>query len=305
MFQKELIMKAIVTTTINPPTEALTKFSQLDDWTLIVIGDLKTPHEAYKKLRCIYLNPEEQSKKYPKVSEILGWKTIQRRNIGFIEAYHLGAEIIATVDDDNIPYANWGTNLLVGKETTVDWWEADEGVFDPLSVTQHSHLWHRGFPLQLVNKRTKKYLWEKIIVPLVQADLWDGDPDVDAIERIAFQPNVTFEQFPPFSTLNITPFNSQNTFLAREVFPYYSVLPHIGRMDDIWGAYMMQKHVGQGRIVFNSATVRQDRNEHDLVKDLEKEWFGIHSLDYILNKYELPDTTKKFIDLYQESFRKA
>ena len=38
--------KIIVTTTINPPTEALIKYSKKEDWDLIVIGDLKTPHEA-------------------------------------------------------------------------------------------------------------------------------------------------------------------------------------------------------------------------------------------------------------------
>ena len=35
--------KYIATTTINPPTEALIKYSKLKDWTVIVAGDLKTP----------------------------------------------------------------------------------------------------------------------------------------------------------------------------------------------------------------------------------------------------------------------
>lgn len=104
--------KYIVTTTINPPTEATLKFLSKKDWTLIVVGDLKTPHNLYKKLNCIYLHPDEQEKKYRKLSDIIGWKTIQRRNIGFVEAFRLGADVIATVDDDNIPYENWGAKSI-------------------------------------------------------------------------------------------------------------------------------------------------------------------------------------------------
>ena len=40
--------KFIVTTTIQPPTEATKKFSQMDGWKLVVVGDKKTPHDEYK-----------------------------------------------------------------------------------------------------------------------------------------------------------------------------------------------------------------------------------------------------------------
>jgi len=35
--------KFIISTTINPPTEAIKKFDNLKDWNLIISGDLKTP----------------------------------------------------------------------------------------------------------------------------------------------------------------------------------------------------------------------------------------------------------------------
>ena len=60
---------------------------------------------------------------------------------------------MATVDDDNIPYENWGKDLLVGKNIEVDIYDEEIGVFDPISVTENSELWHRGFPLQYVSKR--------------------------------------------------------------------------------------------------------------------------------------------------------
>lgn len=299
--------KFIVTTTINPPTPSLIKFSRKEGWTLIVVGDIKTPHEAYEKFPCIYLHPDKQKAKYPDLSDAIGFNCIQRRNIGFVEAYKMGAEIIATVDDDNIPDYWWGReeNLHIGKNTNVKCYEIEEEVFDPLSVTEHSNIWHRGFPLQLVSNR--RYNPKQIYgysIPLVQANLWNGDPDVDAYVRI-LNPNldVLFKVFSPYTTNRITPFNSQNTFLSRKVFPHYAVLPHIGRLDDIWGAYLLQKEMDcTNRILFANASVYQARNPHDLMKDAEKEVIGLHTLDFIRGKYELPDATKRFLDVYKECF---
>ena len=42
--------KYIVTTTIQPPTEATLKFTEKKDWKLIVVGDTKTPHNEYEKI---------------------------------------------------------------------------------------------------------------------------------------------------------------------------------------------------------------------------------------------------------------
>ena len=50
--------KIIVTTSIYKPTIATIKFSKIRDWELIVVGDLKTPHNEYDKIDCIYLHPE-------------------------------------------------------------------------------------------------------------------------------------------------------------------------------------------------------------------------------------------------------
>ena len=112
--------KVIVTTTINPPTKALNLFSSKEGWDLIVVGDLKTPHELYEKVKCIYLDPTYQELKYKELSDAIGWNCIQRRNIGFVEAHHRGYEIIATVDDDNIPYQDWGKDLFVGEQIEIN-----------------------------------------------------------------------------------------------------------------------------------------------------------------------------------------
>ena len=297
--------KYIVTTTIQPPTEATLKFADMEDWTLIVVGDTKTPHAEYEKIRCLYLHPDDQEKEYKQLSDSIGWRSIQRRNIGFVKAYHMGADVVATVDDDNIPYENWGRDIHVGKEIEVDFYETENTVFDPLSVTEHNWLWHRGYPVEEIpTKNSVTYVGKKRTKVLVQANLWDGDPDIDATNRMTRRPLVKFNNIHPYSTNNITVFNSQNTFIHRDVLPYYMVFPHVGRMDDIWGSYYLQRHIPRGSIVFDKPTVYQDRNEQDLVRNLENELLGYrNTLKYINGEFDLPDQTKTFIENYERSFR--
>jgi hypothetical protein len=297
--------KFIVTTTINSPTEATLKFANnFPDWTLIVVGDLKTPHEEYEKINCIYLHPDYQESEYKELSDAIGWKCIQRRNIGFCEAYKRGAEIVATVDDDNIPYDNWGMYVVVGDTLEVNCYESENGYFDPMSVTNYKDLWHRGYPIQHVKtKNNVKFVGKVDRKVMVQADLWDGDPDIDAMCRIPNQPCVDLQShvFEPFCTNDIAPFNSQNTFIHRDALPYYMVIPHLGRMDDIWGGYLLQEHFGDG-IVYCPPTVYQERNDHDLIKDLEGEIIGYrHTLDFIEGKYELPEKAQLAYDIYRKT----
>lgn len=299
--------KFIVTTTINPPTEATIKFSQKKDWKLIVVGDIKTPHEEYRKINCIYLSPEEQQEKYPELSDCIGWKTIQRRNIGFVEAYKLGAEIVATVDDDNIPYDNWGENVLVGKTIEVDVYDTDYCAFDPLSVTNVNEVWHRGYPIENVpNRNDVCYKGKQFREVLVQADLWDGDPDIDAIARLALKPLVKFNVNAPYSGTKPGPFNSQNTFVSAKCLKDYCVLPGVGRMDDIWPSYYFQ-HLYPNSVIYNSASVYQERNPQDLITNLENEIIGYRNTLKIIKDISnyhkhLPENTVKFLEIYKKQF---
>jgi hypothetical protein len=305
--------KFIVTTTINEPTEATKKFCEKKDWTLIIVGDTKTPHESYRKLEeeysnVIYLDPETQEKKYKELSDAIGWKSIQRRNIGFVEAYNMGADIVATVDDDNIPYDTWGENVYINQEVEIDLYTPTVEVFDPLSVTKDNYVWHRGYPIQLLKER---FLVEKTGTTkrkvLVQSDLWDGDPDIDAIARLTFRPMVKYDDIKqPYGSNTISPFNSQNTFLAREVIPYYSVIPHIGRMDDIWGGYILQ-HYFPNSVIYNNASVFQDRNVQDLITNLEKEIIGYRNTKNLINDLSnfesfLPAEALAFWKIYRSYF---
>jgi hypothetical protein len=307
--------KFIVTTTINKPTTATLKFCEIadrDNWIFVIVGDTKTPHDDYIKLsetfkNVIYLSPNKQDELYPELSKVIGWKTIQRRNIGFLFAYKNGAEIMATVDDDNIPYDNWGDNSI-GQEIEIDMYEPELDVFDPLSITKDNFIWHRGYPIEYLQKRHRVEYKGKIKRKvLVQADLWDGDPDIDAMARLTFKPIVKYSDITaPYCSNKIAPFNSQNTFLAREVIPFYAVLPFVGRMDDIWGAYILQYHFPNS-VIYAPASVYQDRNLQDLVTNLEKEIIGyrntLHLVKNLVN-YEniIPKETLEFFSLYKKKF---
>lgn len=308
--------KFIVTTTINNPTQATLKFCQIadrDNWNFIIIGDTKTPHDEYIKLEnsfnnVKYLSPTEQDELYPELSEIIGWKTIQRRNIGFVYAYKNGADIVATVDDDNIPYDNWGVNLHVGKTIDVDLYESELDVFDPLSITKENHIWHRGYPIEFLQKRHRvEYKGKTKRRVLIQADLWDGDPDIDAIARLTHKPIVKYSDITePYCSNKISPFNSQNTFLHRDVIPFYSVLPFIGRMDDIWGGYILQ-HYFPNSVIYAPSTVYQDRNIQDLITNLEKEIIGYRNTLQLIENLAyfeeiLPKDTLTYFNLYRKQF---
>lgn len=308
--------KFIITTTINKPTEATLKFATIadkKDFTFVIVGDTKTPHEMYEQLESshnnvVYLSPEKQTELYPELSEIIGWKTIQRRNIGFVYAYQQGAEIVATVDDDNIPYESWGDNIMVGREIEVDLYENTScPYFDAISTTEHSDLWHRGFPIEYLQvKNNIEYRGKVKMTPLVQAEFWDGDPDIDAICRLSKKPIVKFKPFEPFTTNQLTPFNSQNTFLHRNVLKHYSVFPYTGRMDDIWGSYVMQHHFPNS-VIFAKASVYQARNPQDLVKNLENEVIGYRNTLTLLDNLKdywglLPDKTVEYFNIYQKYF---
>lgn len=266
--------KVIVTTTINYPTKALQLFQNMAEWELVIAGDKNTPEMAYKNFDG-YLSVENQQNKYPELSRLIGWNCIQRRNLAILEAINQGADIIALVDDDNIPMENWGNNIFIGNPIEVDMYDSplNDIVMDPVAVTNYPHLWHRGFPIQKLQSRKYDLIPKVVDTFDVQANFWNGDPDIDAICRMEHAPNCLFEKSKfPFHMKRFTPFNSQNTLLTRKAGKEYFLFPNIGRMDDIWAAYKLES---EGfKVIYAEPTVFQDRNIHDLTRDFKDEVIG-------------------------------
>ncbi|MDJ0792111.1 MAG: STELLO glycosyltransferase family protein, partial [Acidimicrobiia bacterium] len=110
----------------------------------------------------------------------------------------------------------------------------------------------------------------------IQQGLADGDPDVDAVFRMTRPLPVEFR-----SGISVAlgehvwcPFNSQNTTWFRDAFPLLYLPSYCSfRMTDIWRSFVAQRVAWANgwNIIFDSPTVWQDRNEHDLLKDFELE----------------------------------
>lgn len=276
--------KVIVCTSINPPTEAIRQFDELTDWTLVVVGDRKSPRH-YTLEHGVYLSCEDQEKYVPQFSSELGWDKVERRMIGFIYANNeLNADVVATVDDDNIPNNDWGQDIYVGTTIRAIEHQTEAMAFDPLSVTKHADIWHRGFPIELINDRVM--VSESIIHADfdIQANLWNGDPDIYAMTRIEKAPHCEFDSgLQPYCSNRVSPFNSQNTLITRRALPYYFFPPEAnryGRVSDIWAGYHV---LAQGfKVVYAKPTVFHERNEHDLQRDHQDELpLYQHGLDMV------------------------
>lgn len=327
------VRQCIVTTTINPPTESTLAWVNRPKYTLIIVGDKKTPHKEYEDLvkkqkhrfnNFVYISPEEQESLSKDLSDAIGWGCIQRRNMGFVYALKAGFEVIGTFDDDNIIYDSWdGSNAVErsilcarrGDAVEASLYENNrKKAFDPFSVFSASYH-HRGYPLEYVKDKNDIFLVKKSIPikALVDAPIPHGDPDIDAITRITQSPWLDRYQGGNFTSTQIVPFNSQCTFLHRKLIPYYFMLTGVGRHDDILGAYLLQKRWKENDlggivdpeipfIVFSNTIARQDRNPHDLTKDLQNEIFGYcNSGKYIEAsswKHVLPEKTLETYNMY-------
>ncbi len=286
--------KVVVTTTINPPTKAVRLFDSLPGWHLVVVGDLKTP-DGYSLENGTYVSPDDQERIDQELSRLIGWNCIQRRNFGFLVAREMGAETVAVVDDDNVPSTGWGTDLFVGRDVEANVYSTSLPAFDPVGATNYPHLWHRGYPLQLLPRRDYSACVRGPVHADVQADFWDGDPDVDAFCRMQYAPECRFDpaRF-PIAADAISPFNSQNTFLSARWLEDYFLFPHIGRMDDIWASYYVQAR--GARVVFGRPSVVQERNPHDLVLDMKREYLGYeNNLAVVEAVAEDPDALFRFL----------
>ncbi|RJR54608.1 MAG: hypothetical protein C4576_00515 [Desulfobacteraceae bacterium] len=302
--------KVIVTTTIHPPTRGIRLFDAMPDWELIVVGDLRTPAD-YCLDRGIYLDPVSQEKYDKALSDAIGWNCVERRNFGLLLAHDMKAEIVAIVDDDNIPLPAWGRDLLLGREVEVNYFETDLPAFDPVGATNHPGIWHRGYPLQLVSRRAYRLKSRKRIRPDVQADFWNGDPDVDSLCRMEHAPFCRFDDaIFPLSANRIAPFNSQNTFLRGELLRDYFLFPQIGRMSDIWASYHVQ---AKGfSVVYGKPSVFHERNAHDPLQDMRAEYLGYENNMRIVEELPqspdgllayLPERAIRAFELYRNHFR--
>ncbi len=204
-------------------------------------------------------------------------------------AYENGADVVVMVDDDNFVMGQdyVSAHGVVGTEREIDTYYSSTGWFNVCSFLQEANdtpFYHRGYPQGMRWKEADQFVscqktTRKIVI---NAGFWLDDPDVDALARMSRPLVVTGYQ--PGWRGNFalhpgtwSPFNSQNTAIMRDAIPAYFQSPYTDRYEDIWGAYLLERiaeHLGHV-IAFGDPLVRQDRNPHDLWKDLDKERNGM------------------------------
>ncbi len=283
---------ALITTTINVPT-VLTLYRKLDpDVRVFVAADLKTPPEAQAfcvDLGCTYLSPAYQKSLGYACSELIGWNTISRRNIALLEALKWGADVIVSVDDDNISvgsyfkWFDWAFWPFNGIKVATQW-------FDParLAFTATGRVVQRGFPQHVGT-------WGAKCVPVTDAKIGIaqgmilGDPDTSAVDRISQHPEV--HQVSELLRAGIVtdpketyvPLNSQNLAFIRELAPCFLMVPRYGRYDDIYASLVAQRVMRESGyyVYYGQPFVWQQRNPHNLLSDLAAEqWGAEHILEF-------------------------
>lgn len=104
-YQGDLCDKWVVMTTIFEPTKLSYQLANLEDWCVVVVGDLKGPRNysmAGVRKQVVYLDPGTQSQLPYEIIGHLPWNHFSRKNVGYTYAIHHGASIIYDTDDDNV-----------------------------------------------------------------------------------------------------------------------------------------------------------------------------------------------------------
>lgn len=300
---------ALVTTTINVPHVLALYAAQwlgVGELKFFIAGDLKTPHTEVVAatdlidVATLYLTPASQ--KGWKCSELLGWDTDARRNIAILEALKWGADVLVSVDDDNLPLAPYFADIdtaFVGTFSGIlvsgfnNWFDPGRLLVSPATA--------RGFP---TTEDSTRWRCDGIITAEigVVAGTCLGDPDVDAVTRIVQKPEIHNASELLRNGVVVDPhtwtvFNSQNTAYLRELAPAMFIMPGsgtslgFGRNCDIFASLIAQRvmrahglHVRHGR-----PFVWQQRNPHDLVNDLRGEVQAMAQLKDVaeyLNAYD-------------------
>ena len=279
--------RALVVTTINSPNKILRELADgahAHGIRFLVIGDTKTP-AGFDLRHAEYLSIEDQVRRYPHFCSVLPTKHYARKNVGYLVALSEGATEIQETDDDNIPYASFWNPLpeqfpveAIGQDRSSPW-------FNVYARFTTAHIWPRGYPLQFLqtNGAPPRQSVSKLTRAWIAQGLANENPDVDAVFRLTQDLPLNFEEGQPvlLDSGVWCPFNSQNTLFRREAFPLLYLPSKCSfRMTDIWRSFIAQRclwEMGEG-VVFHAATVYQERNEHDLLRDFADEVPG-----YLLN----------------------
>jgi hypothetical protein len=300
---------AIISTSINERPEAYEAWAAQGD--LIVAGDISSPPALEDYVKAIggrYLTPEYQ--KVWNFSGIIGWKSVQRRNLAVMDAYAERYRYVVTVDDDNTPdseeWVSEHRNRIDGIFPDETYNVYGDGAWINIGDFVEPRVHQRGTPYGVVSKYESFFTARKPPIIVSQAQVL-GEPDCDAVSRIAdhkfvesVKQNIVFLPAAAWAA-----FNSQATMWRGDWAPFIACLPFVQRYDDIWAAFIAERVLQDYRygIYVGEPCVRQDRNEHDLVVDLKNELYGMQHTPYVIRALRNISEDLSEVPLYEAYHR--
>ncbi len=243
----------------------------------ILIGDQRSP-SSFNLPGCNYFGPELQKLLPYKIASLLPSGHYARKNLGYLIAFEKGITQLIETDDDNIPLESfWQEHKQFFTMPSIQ----DGGWINTYRYFTDHQIWPRGFPLEaLVLEMIPTGSSTSTINCPIQQSLADKNPDVDAVYRLTSELPFYFEKKNSIALgkNSWSPFNSQNTTWFPEAFPLLYLPSFCSfRMTDIWRSFVAQRIAWEcgWHILFREPSVIQDRNAHDLIRDLQEEMPGI------------------------------
>ncbi len=269
-------MGSIVITSIQAPTpsvRAMTTAALEQGFSLIVIGDRKTPAASWAE-GVEFVSIESQADLGLKLAACLPENHYARKNLGYLMAMAKGAPCIYDTDDDNAPLPIWKPRRLKTRARPC----MHAGWVNAYQWFSELHVWPRGLPLEHARQGVAASATGPLaeIEAPIQQGLANGSPDVDAVWRLLMDQDVSFNSAESVSLGAGVwcPFNSQSTWWFPAAYPLLYLPSFVSfRMTDIWRSFIAQRclwALGSG-VVFHGAEVFQDRNPHNLLRDFEQE----------------------------------
>jgi hypothetical protein len=308
---------ALVVTTIFEPTflaafvDNFQRHGHAVDVTIYVIPDRKTPGSVTQAcsvasrqgVRTVCPSLDEQITFLRRLGAPADWipfDSDNRRNVGYIMALDDGCDFLISIDDDNFSLPEedfFAAHALVGTNVFIDVRRGSDGwtnICDELEFEPGLDPYPRGFPYDRRRRHRTLTSSRETVRCAVNAGLWLGDPDVDAIGRLSEKPKALRYRGCPFALAADTwsPINTQNTALCRPAMAaYYYVRMgfaieglNIDRYGDILSGYFVQKivrHLGES-VRVGDPLCDHRRTPHNLFKDLYHELAGMVLIEELL-----------------------
>lgn len=270
----------LVVTSIAGPTprlRALAAGAAAHGWHFVLVGDEASP-ARFELPGCEFYGLERQRELRFATAAVCPTRSYARKNLGYLLAMARGADAIVETDDDSLAAEVFWRRRERRRRAHV---LVEHGWTNVYRYFSDAPIWPRGFPLEEVRNVAPPFasLQSAEVDAPIQQGLVDDDPDVDAVYRLTGALPIRFAAAPAVALGRGAwcPFNSQNTTWWRDAFPLmYLPATCSFRLTDIWRSFVAQRIAWANgwSVLFHRATVRQLRNDHDLMRDFRDELDG-------------------------------